>query len=117
VETNPDTVRGVDVMFFDASLSLDAIPAGYETDRPALAVEVRSPTDRPNMMSRRIAQYLARGVPIVWVVDPADQTVAIHRPGGVVPDIARDDDELTGFEVLPDLLVRARDLFTLPGQP
>jgi len=117
VESNPDTVRGVDVMFFDASLSLDAIPTGYETTRPALAVEVRSPTDRPNMMSRRIAQYLARGIPIVWVVDPDDQTIAIHRPGGAVPDIARDDDELTGFEVLPDLHVRARDLFTLPGQP
>jgi len=117
VQTNPDTVRGVDVMFFDASLSLDAIPAGYETDRPALAIEVRSPTDRPNMMSRRIAQYLARGIPIVWVVDPADQTIAIHRPGGAIPDIARDDDELTGFEILPDLRVRARDLFTLPGQP
>lgn len=117
VETDPDTVRGVDVMFFDASLALDAIPAGYETDPPALAVEVRSPTDRVNQMSRRVAQYLARGVPVVWVVDPSDQTVAVHRPGGAVPAVARGDDDLTGPDDLPDLRLRAGDLFTLPGRP
>jgi Uma2 family endonuclease len=115
VEENPDTVRGVDVMFFDASTPFEQIPVGYESGCPALVVEVRSPTDRPNPMSRRIAQYLARGVPLVWVVDPEDQTVGIHRPGGELPIVAFDDDELTGFDALPDLRLRARDLFTLPG--
>jgi Uma2 family endonuclease len=115
VEENPDTVRGVDVMFFDTSTPFERIPVSYESDRPALVVEVRSPSDRPNPLSRRIAQYLARGIPVVWVVDPEDQTVGIHRPGEL-PVVAYDDDELTGFDALPDLRLRAADLFTLPGQ-
>lgn len=116
VEENTDTVRGVDVMFFDASTRFDQIPAGYETTLPALVVEVRSPSDRLNAMSRRIAQYLARGVPLAWVVDPEDQTAGIHCGGGELPIVAFDDDELPGFTALPDLNLRAKDLFTLPGQ-
>ena len=114
VQEDPDTVRGVDVMFFDASTPFDRIPVGYETDCPALVVEVRSPTDRANPLSRRVAQYLARGVPVVWVIDPDDRTVGVHRPGQL-PVVAAGDDELTGFEVLPDLRLRVRTLFTLPG--
>lgn len=114
VAENPDTVRGVDVMFFDASTPFERIPVDYETGLPALVIEVRSPSDRPNPMARRIAQYLARGVPLVWLVDPEDQTVGIHRPGEL-PIVAFDDDELTGFAALPDLRLRVRDLFTLPG--
>jgi len=117
VQENPDTVRGVDVMFFDASTPFEKIPVGYEKGRPALVVEVRSPNDRHNPMSLRIAQYLARGVPLVWVVDPDDQSVGIHRPGVELPVVAFDDDELTGFDALPDLRIRVRDLFALPGTP
>lgn len=114
VEENPDTVRAVDVMFFDASTPFEQIPMGYEATLPALVIEVRSPSDRPNPMSRRIAQYLARGVLMVWVVDPEDQSVGIHRRGEL-PVVAFDDDVLPGFDILPDLKMRAADLFALPA--
>ena len=84
VERDPDTLRGVDAMLFDESTPVDLIH-GYDTARPVLVVEVRPPSDRPNRMHRRVGQYLSRGVPIVWVVDPEDQTVAVHRPGGQPP--------------------------------
>lgn len=116
VERGPDTVRGVDVMFIDESRTFEAIPREYEQGLPALAVEVWSPSDRPNRMNRRVAQYLARGIPIVWLVDPDDQTVAVHRPGEL-PLVAEGDDVLIGYDVLPDLRLRAADLFALPGPP
>lgn len=114
VEENPDTVRGVDVMFFGESTPFAQIPAGYEAGLPALVIEVRSPSDRQNPMSRRVAQYLARGVPVVWVIDPDDQTVGVHQ-AGQVPLVASGDAELTGADALPDLRLRVSDLFNLPG--
>ena len=116
VEQNPDTVRGVDIMFFDESVPLTQITRRYEQQLPVLVVEVWSPSDRRNQMNRRVAQYMARGVPIVWLVDPDDQSVAVHRPGEL-PIVAEGDDELTGYDVLPDFRCKVADLFTLPGQP
>jgi Uma2 family endonuclease len=116
VEQNPDTVRGVDIMFFDESVPLTQITRRYEQQLPVLVVEVWSPSDRRNQMNRRVAQYMARGIPIVWLVDPDDLSVAVHRPG-VVPVVAEWDDELTGFDLLPDFRCKVADLFTLPGQP
>lgn len=115
VEENPDTVRGVDVMFFDESVPLAQIPRQYALAIPSLVVEVWSPSDRRNQMNRRVAQYMARGVPLLWLVDPDDQSVAVHRPGQL-PIIAERDGELTGYDILPELRLTVADLFTLPGQ-
>ncbi len=116
VEENPDTVRGVDVMFFDESVPLGQIGRQYEHRVPALVVEVWSPSDRRNQMNRRVAQYMARGIPILWLVDPEDQSVAVHRPGEL-PVIAEGEAELVGYDVLPDFACKVSYLFTLPGQP
>ena len=114
VEERPDTVRGVDVMFFDESLALGAIVPGYPRHRPALVVEVWSPNDRRNAMNRRVAQYLNRGIPLVWLVDPDDQTVAVHRPGEI-PLVAHGAELLLGYDALPDLTFAAANLFNFPG--
>ena len=57
---------------------------------PDLAIEVLSPEDRAGAMLAKIADYLAAGIPYVWVVDPykrlamaADHS-GIHRPPGLV---------------------------------
>lgn len=112
----PDTVRGPDVLLFPDNPG----PAGFSDwfcERvPPLAVEVLDAADRLNPTARRVAQLLAGGVPLVWVVDPDERTVAAHRPGRL-PVVAGVDDDLTGYDVLPDLRVTVRDLFTSPGQP
>jgi Uma2 family endonuclease len=116
VEEEPDTVRGVDVMFFDESRPFGMIPREYERGLPALVVEVWSPNDKRNQMNRRVAQFIARGIPLVWLVDPDDQSVSVQRPGQV-PVIMTGDDELIGYDTLPDFTCKVADLFTLPGQP
>jgi Uma2 family endonuclease len=116
VEQNPDTVRGVDVMFFDESIPFEEVESDYSTKIPALVVEVWSPTDKRNLMNRRVAQFLARGVPVVWLVDPVDRTVAVHRPSAI-PVILSGSELLSGHDALPDLSLTVSSLFTLPGQP
>jgi Uma2 family endonuclease len=114
VEEGPDTVRGPDVVFFDESRPLDQLNWKHTRQVPTLVIEVVSPTDKPNKITRRIGEYLHRGVPLVWIVDPDDRTVGVHRKGEL-PRTLDEKDELTGEDVLPDLKVPVADLFKLPG--
>jgi Uma2 family endonuclease len=114
VGRNPDTVRGPDIMVFAESRKKDELSRKYTERVPALIVEVLSPQDKQGRTNRRISQYLARGVPLVWVVDPEDQMITVYRPNRehYVVD-ARE--EITGEDALPDFRFRVAEFFTLPG--
>jgi len=116
VEEGPDTVRGPDLMLFDESLPLDQLSRKYTRRIPRLVVEVRSPTDQPTKMTKRAGQYLVRGVPLVWLVDPEVRSVTVCRSDRF-PRVLDETDEITGEDVLPDLRFRVAEFFTLPGSP
>ena len=50
---------------------------------PLLCIEILSPEDTISRLNQRIQEYLEFGVPIVWVVDPAEHRVWIYRPDGM----------------------------------
>jgi len=49
---------------------------------PFLAIEILSPEDRASAMQERVDDYLAFGVPFVWVIDPRRKSAVIHTPSG-----------------------------------
>jgi Uma2 family endonuclease len=106
----PDTVRAPDLAVFTPEqrkrLDLDRPHEGA----PALVIEILSPSNRPGDMHAKIADYLAAGVSVVWVVDPWSETVRLYKTL-LSPKVLRGDDRLDGGEALPDLDLRARDLF------
>ncbi len=114
VRHRPDTVRGPDVMFFDGNKPLDQMSRKYTRSIPRLAVEVYSPTDRPGKLNKRIKEYLAKGIPLVWVVYPEDRIVDVYRPGEST-DSFDESDSLDGGTALPDFKLSVADLFKLPG--
>jgi len=65
---------------------LDALPE-HDQDEPPfapdVAVEVRSPSDRPGLRAAKIARYLAAGSVLVIEVDPARHTLDAHSSNGV----------------------------------
>ncbi len=77
----PDTVRAPDVAFIRRDRLPSPEPIGYPELAPDLVVEVLSPGDQMAKMMRRISQFLKRGVPLVWLVDPEAQAVTVYRPG------------------------------------
>jgi Uma2 family endonuclease len=79
-------------------------------------VEVISPSDRIGKTALRIGQYLARGVALVWLVDPEDRTVTVYRPNEL-PRVLDEQDDLNGNGVLPDFSLKVAELFRLPGSP
>ena len=61
-------------------------PQGGIVDAPPLlCVEILSPEDRVSEMQERIDDYLAFGVPHVWVIDPERRKGWIHAAGSSHP--------------------------------
>jgi Uma2 family endonuclease len=107
---DPDTVRAPDVAFVRA----DRIPPdgvrGYFQGAPDLAVEVVSPSDRPDEVAAKVQDWLQAGCSMVWVVEPKDGTVTIHRPGNK-DTILTTSDAITGGEVLPEYSMPVARIF------
>ncbi len=55
------------------------LPDAFGEFVPDFAAEVLSPGDRPSQVAQKIGEFLEFGVPIVWLVDPQDQTVTVYR--------------------------------------
>jgi Uma2 family endonuclease len=110
ISRNPDTVRGPDVAFIRAGKpAAVALPKGFITEPPDLAVEVLSPTDVDAEVDAKVQEWLSAGCRMVWVVDPRRKTVAVHRPGTLTEFAA--DAEIDGADVVPGFKCRAGEFF------
>jgi Uma2 family endonuclease len=114
-ECDPDTVKGPDAVFYDKVQSFGELNPKWTEEVPALAVEARSPNDRMSKVNRRITQFLKWGVPLVWLIDPEDQTVTIYRRDQP-PEVLEADQELTGGDILPDFRCPVAEFFFMPSE-
>lgn len=111
-QRGPDTVRGADVCFYSyARLPRDRVTRGIPPVPPDLVVEVYSPSNRPGEMRSKVNEYLAAGVLMVWVIDPATRTLAIYRPDALHPTVLGEADELVDLPELPGFHCRVADFF------
>lgn len=108
---NPDVLLSPDVAF----VSNDRLPPDdYERFAelaPDLAVEVISPSERPQHIQVKIDEYLLAGVRQVWIVEPRQRTVTIHTPDAE-PIVFAESDSIDGGEVLPGFELAVADIFS-----
>ena len=76
---------------------------------PDLAVEIVSPTDRMSDVTRKVLDYVDAGARLVWIIDPVNRTVAVHRSRSDVI-MLRDSDTLDGGDVLPGFRLALAEL-------
>lgn len=80
LSTSPDTVRCPDFSFvsqtrLQALGPLERIFPGA----PDLAAEILSPNDRYPQVREKIVEYFSAGARIVMILDPRQESIAIHR--------------------------------------
>jgi Uma2 family endonuclease len=108
---DPDTAVGIDVVYVSAEvMARQSNDTTLIDGVPVLAVEILSPSDTQEEIDEKLDDYRTAGVPLVWVIDPHDRTVAIYRPGAEVEHVnARQ--ELSGEPHLPGFRVPVAQLF------
>jgi Uma2 family endonuclease len=94
-------VRSPDVTF----VRNDKLPDGQSPETfgefvPDLAVDVLSPHDSMRQVAAKIGEFLECGVPLVWLVDPAQCTVTVYRSLSDATRLGLDD-RIDAAGVLP----------------
>jgi Uma2 family endonuclease len=82
---------------------------GYNPNPPELAVEVLSPSNDPDLMRIKVANYLAANT-VVWIVRPDVQMVEVYVPGQPVQR-KRIDGTLDGGDFLPGFTLAVAEIF------
>lgn len=100
IASDPDTVRAPDVAFVGRERAVLIRPRGYAEVAPDLLAEILSPDDRPAEMLAKVADWLAAGTKIVWVVDPERREVRVYRQDGSL-SVLGSGRSLDGEDVLP----------------
>jgi Uma2 family endonuclease len=75
-----------------------------------LAIEVISPSNTRREMERKLADYFAAGVQIVWLVYPATREVVVYKSSQNSATL-RGDDTLDGGDLLPDFSILVALIF------
>ncbi len=108
--SRPDTVRAPDVAFVRRERLPSPAPKGFFQGPPDLAVEVRSPDERPSEIRGKVNEYLSAGVPLVVVVDPDDERVTCHRQ--LAPPVTLTADDCLDFgDVIAGFTCQVSEIF------
>jgi Uma2 family endonuclease len=75
---------------------------------------VLSTHDKVSELNEKIEDYLAAGIPLVWIIDPLNEIAYIHRQDGTVTKVPKGA-ELNGENILPGFTCKITDL--LPPTP
>jgi len=108
----PGLVRMPDVSY----IAWDKIPGGEFPEEPItglvpdLAVEVLSVSNTPGEMERKVQEYFAAGVQLVWLIDPKAR-IAVVYTGPHESRRLRSNQTLDGDPVLPGFKLPLRQLF------
>jgi Uma2 family endonuclease len=110
IASDPDTVRAPDVAFVRRDRA-DQIPArGYAELAPDLLAEILSPDDRLAEILAKVAEWLAAGAHLVWLVDTERREIRIYRQDGSL-SVLQENDSLSGEDVLQGFVCPLRQVF------
>ena len=72
---------------------------------PNFVIELRSPSDKIADLRAKMAQWIANGAEVAWLIDPIEKAVTIYRPGDqpehlVHPTSVQGTGPIAGFELV-----------------
>jgi Uma2 family endonuclease len=72
---------------------------------PDFVIELRSPSDKLPDLHAKLAQWIANGAEVAWLIDPIEKGVTIYRPGDepehlTHPTSVQGTGRIAGFELV-----------------
>ena len=103
--------RGPDASWVSPERLAQLDPEQYRTGQicPDFVAEIRSQYDSLAYLQRKMAEYIAHGARLGWLIDPRNRRVTIYRPGQE-PEVLQDPEVLSGEDVMPGFEFRVREL-------
>ena len=77
---------------------------------PDFVIELRSPSDRLSTLRDKLAEYVANGARVGWLLDPPTRQVYVYRPGVPVERL-ENPDHVPGDPVLPGFALDLREVW------
>ncbi|NEO87417.1 MAG: Uma2 family endonuclease [Spirulina sp. SIO3F2] len=78
---------------------------------PDFVVELRSKTDIPKDLRAKMAEYMANGAQLGWLIDPKNKRVEIYRSGKDV-EVLENPTKVSGEFVLPKFILSLKRIWT-----
>lgn len=108
---DPDTLYVPDVAFIaKRRYPVQVSREGYWETMPSIVIEVRSKNDSAAEIHRKVQDYLAAGVEVVWIADPFAKTVHEHRRDRPVREFS-EQETLTVDDVIPGFALPLAKVF------
>jgi Uma2 family endonuclease len=108
IQGSEHDARGPDVAFYARGRMPRDGRAAATVMVPDFVIEILSPSDRADMVQRKVRDWLRAGVRLLWYVDPETGETAVYHGGSIRYVDA--DDVLDGAEVVPGFTLRIRDI-------
>lgn len=98
-----------------AVMAIERLPQGqppvdFVDGAPDLAVEIVSPSENQKDLAQKVLEYFESGAREVWLLFP-ERKQFYRYTAPVEVEVLREDDILTGGELLPEFRVRVGELF------
>ncbi len=77
---------------------------------PDFVIELWSPSDRLGDVQAKMAEYLANGARLGWLLYPPERCVYVYRPGAPVERLERPE-SVAGDPVLPGFVLDLREIW------
>ena len=77
---------------------------------PDFVVELRSPSDRLKTLQEKMAEYIANGAQLGWLIDPFEKKIHIYRPAADV-EILDDPRKISGEPLLKGFVLDVQALW------
>lgn len=77
---------------------------------PDFVAELRSRTDSLEELQDKMAEYIANGAQLGWLLDPQERRVYVYRPGAEAERLD-DPETVAGDPVLPGFVLRPREIW------
>lgn len=108
---DPDTTVGVDAAYVSPEVAAaNPEDAPLINGAPVLAVEILSPSDTQEGISRKITSYLQNGVQSVWEVNPDFETVTVYSPNEE-PELYNTKQSIPPIPGMPGFAPSVKEIF------